>query len=96
MGAEPADAIALGATPARPARRVAERKQEPYLGSRRWYRGKIIDALRRHHALDRSSLGMLIKNDYQNDIDRAWLSELVDGLARDGLVVVNSDQVSLP
>jgi A/G-specific adenine glycosylase len=95
MGAEPADAIALGAPAPRPARRVAERREEPYLGSRRWYRGKIIDALRDHTALPLARLGPLIKPDYR-EADATWLRELVDGLARDGLATLEGDEVRLP
>jgi A/G-specific adenine glycosylase len=95
MGDGRAVARELGAPP-RAARRVAERKEAPYLGSRRWYRGKIIDALRLHHALDLSSLGALIKDDYTGDVDSAWLRELVDGLAHDGLLALDGNRVSLP
>ncbi|MEI7771927.1 MAG: A/G-specific adenine glycosylase, partial [Chloroflexales bacterium] len=77
------------------ARRVAERKEEPFLGSRRWYRGKIIDALRDHSALPLARLGPLVKADY-HDQDAAWLRDLVAGLARDGLATLEGDEVRLP
>jgi A/G-specific adenine glycosylase len=95
MADAPADALALGAPAPRPARRVAERKEEPYLGSRRWYRGKIIDALRAHHALSLARLGPLVKPDY-SEADAEWLRELVGGLVRDGLAALEGDQARLP
>ncbi|NTV63592.1 MAG: A/G-specific adenine glycosylase [Oscillochloris sp.] len=78
-----------------PARRVAERHQEPYKGSRRWLRGRIVDALREHPSLPLGRLGSLIKPDYSED-DAPWLSDLVAGLARDGLLILADDEVRLP
>ncbi|WP_129626207.1 A/G-specific adenine glycosylase [Candidatus Oscillochloris fontis] len=79
----------------RPLRRVAEGKREAYHGSRRWLRGRIIDALRQHPHLSLSHLGPLLKPDYRAD-DEAWLRDLVQGLVRDGLVQVDGDVVGLP
>jgi A/G-specific adenine glycosylase len=90
-----AEALALGAPATRPVRRVAERKEQPYLGSRRWYRGKIIDALREYSSLPLVRLGPMLRPDYAES-DAAWLRELVGGLARDGLAILNGDEVSLP
>ncbi|NTW96968.1 MAG: A/G-specific adenine glycosylase [Oscillochloris sp.] len=92
---QPPTEIALGA-PVRPARRVAERKEQPYKGSRRWQRGRIIDALRQHAALTLAHLGSLVKPDYDHHQDSEWLRELVNGLARDGLLVLNGNEVRLP
>ena len=86
---------ALGEIAPRPAKRVAERKEAPYLGSRRWYRGKIIDALREHTSLPLSRLGPLVKPDY-SESDTAWLRDVISGLARDGLAVLDGDEVRLP
>jgi A/G-specific adenine glycosylase len=83
------------AAPPRPARRVAEHKETPYQGSRRWYRGKIIDALRAHAALSLPQLGPLVKAGYA-EADAAWLGELVDSLARDGLLAREGDTARLP
>ncbi|MEI7644702.1 MAG: A/G-specific adenine glycosylase [Chloroflexales bacterium] len=93
--AAPSEAIALGAPDARPTRHVAERRETPYLGSRRWHRGKIIDALREHTALPLARLGPLLKPDYA-DTDTEWLRDLVDSLARDGLAIREDDEVRLP
>jgi A/G-specific adenine glycosylase len=71
-------------------------------GSRRWYRGRIVDALRALPAgesLALESLGRQIKPDYAPG-DRDWLLELTAALARDGLVAVvereGAVSVSLP
>ncbi|NTW02494.1 MAG: A/G-specific adenine glycosylase [Oscillochloris sp.] len=77
-------------------RRVAERKEEPYKGSRRWQRGKIIDALREHASLSLNRLGPLVKPDYTDAADSTWLRGLIDGLARDGLLVLDGNEVRLP
>ncbi len=82
-------------TPILAPRRVAEGKRETYHGSRRWLRGRIIDALREHPQLSLSQLGPRIKPDYSSD-DEAWLRELVHGLERDGLVELKGDTIGLP
>jgi len=79
-------------------RRVAERKAEPYQGSRRWLRGRIVDALRAlpaGAALPLAELGPRVKPDYA-PADEPWLRELVDGLARDGLAALDGDGARLP
>ncbi|MFO7167423.1 MAG: A/G-specific adenine glycosylase [Chloroflexota bacterium] len=83
--------------PRRP-RAVAERREAPFAGSNRWYRGRIVDALRALPAGERLplvALGPRIKPDYAPD-DAPWLGALVDGLARDGLLVLEGDLVRLP
>ncbi|EFO79138.1 HhH-GPD family protein [Oscillochloris trichoides DG-6] len=79
----------------RPLRRVAEGQREAYHGSRRWLRGRIIDALREQPQLSLSQLGPRLKPDY-SAADEAWLRDLVVGLERDGLVAMQEDRVGLP
>ncbi len=70
----------------RPARAVAERRA-PYVGSSRYYRGRIVDVLRTlpaDTAIPLAELGAAIKEDFA-DQDMAWLRTLVEGLVRDGL-----------
>jgi A/G-specific adenine glycosylase len=84
-------------------RRSRARPPAPrFEGSRRWYRGRIVDALRAlppGETLSLESLGPQIKPDYA-PADREWLLELATALARDGLVAVVEDggaiSVSLP
>lgn len=90
---------ALAYSPApRPLRKVAERREEPYAGSRRYYRGRIIEALRPlapGTTLSLSQLGPLVKPDYA-EADEAWLRELTESLVRDGLMVIETPGVRLP
>jgi len=79
-------------------RRVAERKAEPYQGSRRWLRGRIVDALRAlptGATLPLAELGPRVKPDYA-PADEPWLRELVASLARDGLTALDGDGARLP
>jgi A/G-specific adenine glycosylase len=79
-------------------RRVAERRDEAFVGSRRWYRGRIVDALRplsNGASMDLDKLGPLIRPGFSPE-DLPWLRELAAGLARDGLVTIEGDAVRLP
>jgi A/G-specific adenine glycosylase len=76
------------------ARRVAEarpayRAARPYPNSSRYYRGRIVEFLRSRapgHGARLDEVGPAIRADYAPS-DRAWLVALLDGLARDGLLV---------
>lgn len=79
-------------------RRVAERREAPFAGSNRYYRGRAIDALRALPAgqsLALQALGPALKPDFAAR-DQPWLDTLVAGLARDGLLVIEGDGVRLP
>jgi A/G-specific adenine glycosylase len=83
----------------RPARRVAERAAQPFVGSQRYYRGKLVAQLRalppgEQVALEH--LGPQIKDDFSPDADLDWLRNLVAGLVRDGLAEMTDNHVSLP
>ena len=95
-----ADATALTpmVVPVRPVRRVAERPSEPYQGSRRWLRGRLVELLRAlppAAVLALTDLGPLVKPTFQPE-DLPWLRELVVALAHDGLVWLDGDTVRLP
>jgi len=85
--------------PAQPRqRRVAERRESPYTGSNRFYRGRIVEALRQIPAGDGlalRNLGERVKEGF-GDEDALWLRALVEGLARDGLVVLEGESARLP
>lgn len=86
------------AAPPRRARAVAERREAPFVGSTRYYRGRIVDALRAAppgHRVASAALGPQIKPDF-TDADRPWLRGLLDRLAADGLVVLDGEHVQLP
>ena len=79
-------------------RRVAERRETPYAGSNRFYRGRAIEALRQlgpGEVLLLPALGRQIKDGFTDD-DMPWLRALADGLARDGLLALEDEQVRLP
>lgn len=97
-----ADTALIGAmaasAPAPAPRRIAERRAAPFVGSRRWYRGRVVDALRAlppGGALPLSELGPRLKPDY-TAADEAWLRGLVADLDRDGLLVLEGERVRLP
>jgi A/G-specific adenine glycosylase len=78
--------------PARPRRKVA--KEGPFAGSTRYYRGRIIAALRAvppDGSLDLACLGRQVKPDF-GDGDLPWLAELVRRLAGDGLLEVSGGE----
>jgi A/G-specific adenine glycosylase len=70
-----------------------------FVGSRRYYRGRVVERLRAlapGEMITLADLGVAIKADYQEQ-DHAWLQHVVEGLQRDGLVVVAADgRLSLP
>jgi len=96
-----ADERAFGDTPAptpqRP-RRIAERREAPFAGSSRFYRGRIVEALRQlpaGEALPLHMLGAQIKEGF-NEAELPWLRAMVEGLARDGLVLLEHEAARLP
>lgn len=63
-------------------------RTEHFEGSRRWYRGRIVNALRAlppGTAADLEEIGRQVKPDYTVG-DLPWLLDLIQALARDGLV----------
>lgn len=82
----------------RPVRRVAERREAPFVGSNRYYRGRVIAALREIEpgtTLTLEQLGPRLRDDYTSE-HLPWLRELLAGLVRDGLVALRDDNVQLP
>jgi A/G-specific adenine glycosylase len=79
-------------------KRVAERREGPYAGSNRFYRGRVIDALRQvppGHAMPLRELGGQIKEGFGDD-ELPWLRVLVERLARDGLLALEGEAARLP
>lgn len=83
-------------------RKVAEKKTayaaQPFTGSNRYFRGRVVAHLRtlpRHERLGLSELGQVLKTDFQTE-DLPWLEKLLAGLKRDGLVEWTEDGVRLP
>ena len=73
-------------------RGVRKKQEAPFEGSNRYYRGRVLDALRSvptdvQAGIDLSELGPRIREHFDAS-DLPWLRSVVDGLARDGLAVI--------
>ncbi len=93
-----AEIIDYTTTRQRTVRRVAEQRGEAFVGSNRYYRGRLIAILRElapGTTLSLPQLGAQIRADYTDD-HQSWLQSLLAGLARDGLVELVDDRVRLP
>jgi A/G-specific adenine glycosylase len=78
---------------------VAERKAQPFVGSNRYYRGRLVAYLRTlspGHLVSLAQLGPHVKEDFHADQDLEWLRGLVEALVRDGLVTMIASEVGLP
>jgi A/G-specific adenine glycosylase len=85
--------------PTRPRRRVAERPAQPFVGSNRYYRGRLLEHLRGLPPGERialARLGPLLRDPYDPAEHAEWLCALVAGLVRDGLIAQWGDEVGLP
>ena len=92
------DSLAVGEIAPQRIRRIAERRESEYSGSNRFYRGRIIDVLRRIPSdaqIGFNELGAQIKEGFSEE-DKPWLRALVVGLERDGLIVLDGDMARLP
>jgi A/G-specific adenine glycosylase len=77
---------------ARPKR--TRKPAQPFIGGTRYYRGRIVRALREAAPLTLAELGARVKDGY-TERDESWLRGLVDGLARDGLArIIATDTTS--
>lgn len=71
--------------------RALKEPREPFRASRRFYRGRLVEALRNAgDAVGLSELGQKLKADFADD-DLPWLAELVATMAAEGLVEVVLD-----
>ncbi|MDI3340296.1 MAG: A/G-specific adenine glycosylase [Sphaerobacter sp.] len=89
--AYPAIQAALAAAPG-----AAARREEPFVGSSRYYRGRVIAALRRlpaGAAVDLLTLGPQVRDDF-SPAWLPWLYEVVAGLARDGLAQLAEERAA--
>lgn len=68
------------------------RRQVPFEQTNRYFRGRIVDALRDHEGegLTISDLGLLLRPAFAEE-DVPWLLEIVQGLERDGLAAIAED-----
>jgi A/G-specific adenine glycosylase len=70
-------------------------KSEPFESTTRFYRGRIVEALRalpedEPEGIPLDELGLRVREGFTSD-NLPWLRELVDGLRRDGLALVAED-----
>jgi|SRR5581483_2586345 len=76
-------------------RRMAERRAKydavPFESTNRYFRGRVVEALRERSPLPLNTLPGLLNRDEPD-----WLNGLLAGLERDGLLVRAGDQLSLP
>ena len=84
-----------------PSLEIAERpqpKQQGWIGTTRYYRGRIVETLRNQDngAMPLDELGPLVRDEYATAEHESWLRELLAALERDGLVVVSQGSVGLP
>ena len=83
-------------------RKVAEKKEayqkKPFTSTNRYFRGRIVDhlcSLSEGQRVPLTVLGPKIKKEFQKE-DLLWLQELVEKLAKDGLVDYAEEGVRLP
>ncbi len=84
-----------------PRLKVADRPQasrQGWIGTNRYYRGRIVEALRNHSngALALGALGPQVRDDYTPAEHVDWLRGLLAGLESDGLVVLRDEAVGFP
>ncbi|MGA7670183.1 MAG: A/G-specific adenine glycosylase [Nitrolancea sp.] len=73
-----------------------KKKEEPFSGSMRFYRGRVIEALRElddGESLNLQSLGPKVRDDF-SDEHLIWLKDVVEGLTRDGLAQIAEEKAS--
>jgi A/G-specific adenine glycosylase len=92
--AYPTMQVALQRTSSRP----RNAKAEPFQSTRRFYRGRIVEALRalpttEPAGIPLAELGPRVREGFTSE-ELPWLRELVDGLQRDGLALVAEDSPS--
>jgi A/G-specific adenine glycosylase len=78
--------------------RTLQAKSEPFESTSRFYRGRIVEALRALPAdeatgIPLAELGPRVREGFTSD-DLPWLRVLIDGLERDGLALVAEDSPS--
>ena len=77
--------------------KLANKKNTKFIGSNRYYRGRIIESLRdTTKPIQIDELGKLINPNYSSKGDAIWLSNIISGLIKDGLINVQKGMASLP
>src|SRR5436305_3984712 len=83
-------------------RKVAEKKpkyrSQPFTSTNRYFRGRIVDTLRSlppQQRMQLHALGPQIKQDFCAD-DLPWLTQIINGLVKDGLADYTEEGIRLP
>jgi A/G-specific adenine glycosylase len=73
------------------------KRGETFVGSRRYYRGRVVRALAGAHSLRLLALGKQVKDGFATS-DLPWLRALLDDLQREGLIALSPrhDRAALP
>jgi len=69
-------------------KRTSPHARTPFVGSNRFYRGRIMRELCTRRSADLAAIGRQVKENFEAR-DAAWLDDILQGLQRDGLVVVD-------
>jgi A/G-specific adenine glycosylase len=71
-----------------PLQRGAARSPSAFVGSDRFYRGRVVRLLALRQSVAVSEIGRQVKENF-GATDRVWFRRLLNGLARDGLIVID-------
>jgi hypothetical protein len=74
--------------------KIAIKKQTPFVGSKRYFRGKILKFLLAEHEMDLSQICAAFDESCPPG-DESWLIGIIEQLRREGFIEFNGKKVSL-
>ncbi len=74
--------------------KIPVQKQSKFLGSRRYFRGKILKFLLQKHTIPRSDISLQLR-DEQSSVDEATLDSILGELERDGFIKQTENTVKI-
>ncbi len=74
--------------------KIPVQKQSKFLGSHRYYRGRVLKVLLEKKAVPISELGTLVKTNFSDD-EQPWLEKLLEELVNEGFVINEKNTISL-
>jgi A/G-specific adenine glycosylase len=69
-------------------------KQSKFIGSHRYYRGKVLKVLLEKKTMPIKKLGTLVKHDF-SETDHDWFKKLLEELGNEGFIVIKNKYVEL-
>lgn len=69
-------------------------KQSTFIGSHRYYRGRVLKLLLEKKEVKTKELGILLKGDF-SERDEQWLQSLVSELSCEGFITVHNENIHL-